>query len=476
MNHASTVLRYERRLSRHKRIRHRSGSDNSPGSDYPECRSFFQVNVGPDEQMEDAWSVNPKEVSSDELQKNVTQRFHEVDAKLHETMETLHHSVDVRYKRLDAKLNTLFKMIKSSMGSPNPPSPLHHSHRQTARTSVDDGLAVGSVDVGSMRIGGQALSQSRTDPMTKSPRGGGGGGGGRGGGRGSGGGGVAGVGGAVSVEGAKPPADDEMVSVQKLTQAKEIGTRSNSEGSRAGHVMSAARSDTGRCHRGTGVHGEEVKSLRGGVNLKALPKDFVANLFQRCDTFATGFITREQMCWIIIQVLAEIGADEAAVADPGTEVEVRALIATKPGNGSVSIRELANALQIWIPEWRSAGVHGLRRLSSDFAHGAPRAWYDSGPAGHRGGAFERNLAARASAQPPNTRLVSPEAERAPETRASTIGLQSVDRSFDHKSTASSVSSGGGLHRTGRQQARDLLRPLPGASRGLFPPSSNRDKA
>jgi hypothetical protein len=81
---------------------------------------------------------------------------------------------------------------------------------------------------------------------------------------------------------------------------------------------------------------------------KQIPQDFVANLFQQCDTHATGCITREQMCWIVMRVLVEIGGDHGAAADPTAEALVRSLIAAKPGNDTVTIRELANALQVYL--------------------------------------------------------------------------------------------------------------------------------
>lgn len=415
MNHASTVLRYQNRLPRHKRIRYRSGTDNNPGADYPECRSFFQVIVGPDEQMEDAWSVDEKEVSTGELQTYVTQRFHEVDAKLHDTVETLHQSINVRYRRLDAKLNTLFRLIKPSSTRPQSPTPRRANAASTGASGADQGAA-------------SSHPQSQTPRRTMAAS--------------------RGASGTDQVAG-PGSCDVPASSPTRLSQSVGAGRLSNGRGSWAGSLGDRAKVAGLQQNGSPRVRGEEV---HGQSISRSVPNDFVANLFQRCDKFSTGCITREQMCWIVIQVLDETGRDDAAVADPQTEDLLRLLIAAKTGNDSVTIRELAAALQVWIPQWQSDGVDGLRRLAKVDAQGSrggSKAWYDSG----------QGELVRAPGNAATNRLAPLDADNV---------SAAEDRSFDVRSSVSSTSSG--LLRTGRKQARDRLRPLPGAPDSPFSPS------
>ena len=101
-------------------------------------------------------------------------------------------------------------------------------------------------------------------------------------------------------------------------------------------------------------------------------------------------------------------------------------------------------LQSWIPSWRSAGLEGLRRL---LRAESARAWYTSSQAltGHA-----RGVAGASVAKAPM-----------PTEGTSLLG-RAADTSFDLKSSASSISSSS--FRTGRQHARDLLRPLPSGAR------------
>jgi ankyrin repeat protein len=153
MNHASLVLRYERRISRRNRIRHRTGTDLNKGDDFPECRPYFSVTVGPDKQMEDVWNNATRHVSSEELNDNIDAHFQTVKQSfqvcmclvvaackylcaiacnvcsienfwylsterltlttrhLQVLLHRLQRTVDVRFKILDAKINTIFKQV-----------------------------------------------------------------------------------------------------------------------------------------------------------------------------------------------------------------------------------------------------------------------------------------------------------------------------------------------------------------------------
>ena len=52
------------------------------GADYPECRPYFKIEVGPDEQMEDVWSIDVKSVSLEDTHKNINERFRGMETDL----------------------------------------------------------------------------------------------------------------------------------------------------------------------------------------------------------------------------------------------------------------------------------------------------------------------------------------------------------------------------------------------------------
>ena len=116
MHHAAIVLRYERALNKKARSRFRSGIDSNQGADYPGTRPFFNMSVGPDESLDEAWSIAPKSVSTEDVLKASNDQFHSLEDNMEVLTRVLRGTVDVRYKRLDAKLNTIFRMLRSTKG------------------------------------------------------------------------------------------------------------------------------------------------------------------------------------------------------------------------------------------------------------------------------------------------------------------------------------------------------------------------
>jgi hypothetical protein len=113
MNHASVVLRYERNLREKKRQKYRFGTDNSPGSDHPACRPFFNVVVGHDNDTADSLSKVKKHITTQDMLKNVNGSFAQLDSNIELLHESMHSDLNVRYSRLDAKLNSIWKKLPS---------------------------------------------------------------------------------------------------------------------------------------------------------------------------------------------------------------------------------------------------------------------------------------------------------------------------------------------------------------------------
>lgn len=102
MNHASVVLRYERRLSSKNRDRYRSGSDATPEKPNRDKRPFYHIAVAHDKELEEAW-----------LEKKVTnQDMHHEILELRRRHDEEDGTNKALFRRLDAKMNSTFNQNK----------------------------------------------------------------------------------------------------------------------------------------------------------------------------------------------------------------------------------------------------------------------------------------------------------------------------------------------------------------------------
>ena len=106
MHHASVVLQYERALPTKKRKMHRSGADLTPELPHLEKRAYYKMTVAQDKALQEAWQekeISNRDVHGAILDLQKDQREEEdISKKL--------------FRRLDAKLNSIFKKFAKPGG------------------------------------------------------------------------------------------------------------------------------------------------------------------------------------------------------------------------------------------------------------------------------------------------------------------------------------------------------------------------
>jgi hypothetical protein len=360
MHHASMVLKYERRLNKKDRERFRSGIDSAQGEDYPNTRPFFKMSVGPDESLEGAWSISPKSVTTEDLLKGSNDHFHNMEDSLEVLNKVLRGAVDVRYKRLDAKLNSLFRIIrrlndagKETRETRNHPSAPDNSlpvdDEEEATELKDGGLDGSDQQVMAPRVDTQTTRQAGPDlPSTTGrarplPR----------------------VATGITT---RAPSTVDLIVYQGETENECVdltGARPGRGAGPEGVVTEGGAGGVPRGGGGEGVEGGKLAALSknlvrdwgagpegvvaeggaGGVprggggeggKLTALSQNLVQDLFRQYDREQTGTLTREHVEALFLEVLTKLGGPHGGGGGNLQQV-VSALVASQHGP-TVTIR------------------------------------------------------------------------------------------------------------------------------------------
>ena len=374
MHHASMVIKYERRLNQRDRERFRFGIDSAQGEDHPNTRPFFRTSVGLDESLEGAWSIAPKSVTTEDLLKSSSDHFHIMEDSLEVLNKVLRGAVDVRYKRLDAKLNTLFRILNrlsDARKEPrNDPSAPHNSRpedeEEEAREFKDGGLGGSDQQGIAPRVHNRVTSKStvtsqstrqagpelpsttgRARPLPRVATG-------------------------ITTRAPSAPLSPSTADLRvrvlpggKETESVDLTRAKLGRG--AGPEGVVAEGDAGGVPRGGGGEGGAGSKLTASQNLvrdrvagpegvvaeggeggvprggggeggkmTALPQNLVQDLFRQYDREQTGTLTREHVQALFLEVLAKMGGPHGGAGGNLQQV-VSALVVSQHGP-TVTIR------------------------------------------------------------------------------------------------------------------------------------------
>ena len=405
MHHASMVLKYERRLNKKDRERFRSGIDSAQGDDYPNTRPFFKMSVGPDESLEGAWSISPKSVTTEDLLKSSNDHFHNMEDSVEVLNKVLRGAVDVRYKRLDAKLNTLFRFIrrlndagKETRETRNHPSAPDNSFpeddEEDARELKDGGLDGSDQQVMAPRVDTQVTRQAGPDPPSTTgrarplPR-------------------VATGITTRAPSAPRAPSTVDLIVFPRETETESVDLTGARLGRGAGPEGVVTEGGAGGVPRGAGgekgkltalsqnlvrdrVAGPEGVVAEGGAGgvprggggeggkLTALSQNLVQDLFRQYDREQTGTLTREHVEALFLEVLTKLGGPDGGGGGNLQKV-VSALVASQHGP-TVTIRFAKSTLSL-VP-FNSKSIRPLTfenfRSTSKSSHGPFRSGFLSG--------------------------------------------------------------------------------------------------